>query len=88
MPASTPVRPEFPRWLQHRRLSVGLTQRELADRLGVGERSVRAWESGESTPSLRAVRLIGDSLGVRPAMLLVADGPPQDRAAMPYPRGR
>jgi transcriptional regulator with XRE-family HTH domain len=37
--------------LRAARLRVGLTQRELADQIGVGQQVVSSWESGNRTPT-------------------------------------
>lgn len=45
------------------RLSSGLTQEQLAKRLGVTARAVQAWEAGSRFPGLRAQRALGDLFG-------------------------
>lgn len=37
-------------WLRNRRLTLGISQSELANSVGVHVKSVRAWESGRSIP--------------------------------------
>ena len=37
---------EFAQWLKRYRRERGLTQQELADRIGVSNKSVSRWESG------------------------------------------
>ena len=46
----TPGKLESP--LKRLRLKMGLTQAELARRIGVSDRAVRAWEKGEYPPML------------------------------------
>ena len=43
---------EFSTRLKRIRLDSGLTQAELADKLGITNRAVGAWESGRSKPRL------------------------------------
>lgn len=70
MPQPVAVRPEFATWLTSRRRASGLSQRELAGRLGVGERTVRAWEAEEMRPSGRSLHLIAAATGVSIARLV------------------
>lgn len=70
MPAPTNVIPEFHVRLRRARELRGLSQRELADLVGIGERTLRAWESGDTRPSHRGLRLIADAMGVRLGSLL------------------
>ncbi|MEO1300163.1 MAG: helix-turn-helix transcriptional regulator [Cyanobacteria bacterium J06636_16] len=50
MSEEPPKQPESP--LKQMRQRVGLTQAELARRIGVSDRAVRAWEKGEYSPTL------------------------------------
>lgn len=43
--------------LRHRRRT-GLTQRQLADRLGVEPRTVHAWEAGSAYPSVERLQTL------------------------------
>lgn len=70
MPEPTEVRPGFGPWLARVRRQHGLSQREFADALGVGERTVRAWEAGEIRPSARSLRLIARGTGMSIVRLL------------------
>jgi transcriptional regulator with XRE-family HTH domain len=71
-----------------RRLALGLTQEELAYRLGVDPRTLRRWESGDSTPQPLQRRPLADALGVSTAELAdllaprPAGGPAATVAAM------
>ncbi len=49
-----------------------LTQRELADRVGVWYQTVQGWESGERRPRPAAMRKLCEVLEVTPAELLAA----------------
>lgn len=46
--------------IKQKRERLGLTQKELADSLGFGERTIRRWENGESEPSLYELKAIMD----------------------------
>src|SRR4051812_36650161 len=66
------------------RRAAGLTQEELAHRLGVDRSTVGRWEAGTVDPTLRARRELADALGVDPVALagllgeLVESGLPAD----------
>ena len=51
------------------RRKLGLSQSALAAAIGVSVSSVRAWEHGRRTPSLRSLLRISYVLGVRPNQL-------------------
>jgi transcriptional regulator with XRE-family HTH domain len=62
----------------------GISQVELAKRLGCGERSVQAWERNERTPRLGALIAIADELGQHVAYFYgdgEPDGDPVEAAA-------
>src|SRR3954453_187939 len=60
------------------RRAAGLTQEELAHRLGVDRSTVGRWEAGAGDPILRARRELADALGVDPAALAsLLDDPPE-----------
>jgi transcriptional regulator with XRE-family HTH domain len=52
--------------LRAARLHAGLTQRELAKRVGVGQQAVSGWESGEETPTGRQGVRLSEILEQRP----------------------
>jgi transcriptional regulator with XRE-family HTH domain len=52
------------RRVEDRRLSLRLTQTDVADLAGVGVASVRALEAGKSTPSLEIALRVLDALGL------------------------
>lgn len=62
------------------RQKVGLTQAELARRIGVSDRAVRAWEKGEYPPMLTIaqLRLLCRELGVTFEELPDDFGPTRD----------
>src|SRR3954453_10911823 len=68
------------------RRAAGLTQEELAHRLGVDRSTVGRWEAGTVDPTLRARRELADALGVDAVALagllgdLPAFEPPADAA--------
>lgn len=49
--------------VQMRKL-LGLTQEDLAEKVGVTRQAVAKWESGESLPDLEKSKLLADVLGV------------------------
>lgn len=68
--------------LKKLRLKVGLTQAELARRIGVSDRAVRGWEKGEYPPSLTIpqIRALCRELGVSFDDLPDQFGPPEQDA--------
>ena len=46
------------------RLKAGLTQAELAERIGVGQKMITAWETGYRKPKLDTIRKIATALGI------------------------
>ncbi len=57
------------------REAAGLTQAELADKIGLTNRAVGAWESGRSKPRLDKLSKLADILGTTPYYLMNGDGP-------------
>jgi transcriptional regulator with XRE-family HTH domain len=49
--------------IKARRVELNLSQKALADRIGVSLRTVTAWETGESEPQLRYRRALDEVLG-------------------------
>lgn len=43
----------------------GLTQKQLADRLGVKQQNVSDWERGERSPSVKNLKKLADVLNCR-----------------------
>lgn len=56
--------------IQHLRKSKGISQEELADRVGVSRQAVSKWESEQSTPDIEKVILLSDFFGVTTDYLL------------------
>ncbi|MBE6647508.1 MAG: helix-turn-helix transcriptional regulator [Ruminococcaceae bacterium] len=52
------------------RHTLGLTQKDLADRVGVTAQAVSKWERGSSCPDIAILDEIADSLGVSVSELL------------------
>ena len=48
------------------RKAAGLTQRQLAKAIGVGNTSISNWEQGVSSPDPETIELLGQILGVQP----------------------
>ncbi|HJD97608.1 helix-turn-helix domain-containing protein [Mailhella massiliensis] len=63
--------------IQARRKALGMSQEELAQRMGVSRQSVTKWETGLSAPDLDRLVELADTLGVSLDYLLreQADGP-------------
>ena len=56
---------DFPRALIQARVALGLTQRDLAERLGLKEQQIQRYEATEyASASLRRIREVVDALGV------------------------
>ena len=47
-----------PQEIKEIRGKLGITQKELADEIGVSKRTVESWESGKRSPSNTACRII------------------------------
>ena len=56
--------------IRHRRTLAGLTQAQLAERIGGSEIGVRTWERAASSPSLETFLLLAVALGVDARELL------------------
>ena len=62
----------FGNYLSHLRRSAGLTQRELAERLGVTNKAVSKWENGAAKPATNKLRKLASLFGVSVETLLSA----------------
>lgn len=51
--------------LRRLRLGKGLTQADLAFKVGVSAASVARWETGKAAPTLAHVRILAQCLGVK-----------------------
>lgn len=74
--------------IQARRKALGLSQEELAQRMGVSRQSVTKWETGLSAPDLDRLVELADTLGVSLDYLLrdqaeAAEGPAESGEAAP-----
>lgn len=56
--------------IQHLRKSKGISQEELADKIGVSRQAVSKWESEQSTPDIEKVILLSDFFEVTTDYLL------------------
>ena len=56
--------------IRHHRALAGLTQAQLAERIGGSEIGVRTWERAASSPSLETFLLLADAFGVDARELL------------------
>lgn len=55
---------EFGPFLRQRRLALGLSQRELGERLGVTNKTISKWETGRTFPETSLLPTLSDVLGV------------------------
>ena len=46
------------------RINAGLTQQQLAEKIGVSQKMISAWEAGYRNPKLETVRKLADALGI------------------------
>ncbi len=73
--------------LQGAREAAGMTQADLAHRLGVTAKTIRAWEDDMSAPRSNRLQIIAGLLNVSLMWLLNGNGEgvsaPEDDAAMP-----
>lgn len=68
------------------RKSLGLTQKELADRLGVSQQAVFAYEVGDRRVSVLVVERLAKIFGVSLETLIRLSAPPKDRKQRLSPR--
>ena len=57
------------------RKKAGLSQLDLADKLGVSRQSVSKWETGESNPDVTKIPLLAKEFGISADWLLSEDEP-------------
>lgn len=70
MAASTALHKAFCENVRARRDQLGLTQKDVAERLGVSQPTYAALEAGKSVPSIDIVDRVARALGLSPALLL------------------
>lgn len=58
------TKPNFGERLKHLREHAGLSQQQLANRLGAWRESVARWETGSRAPSWQTVCALAGTLGV------------------------
>ena len=63
------------------RKKAGLSQLDLADKLGVSRQSVSKWETGESNPDVAKIPLLAREFGVSADWLLSEDEPTEPQTA-------
>jgi transcriptional regulator with XRE-family HTH domain len=56
--------------IRQARENAGLTQKQLAEALGLDQSAVSNWETGKSEPVINNLRRLADILGCNPADLL------------------
>lgn len=72
-PGSKQVDNAFGRRLAERRVALGITQEDLARRMGVSRTAYHSWESGTFEPSLNRIRALALELGVSACWLAFGD---------------
>ncbi|KRN94181.1 DUF3923 family protein [Pediococcus stilesii] len=63
----------FAQTLKFKRMELGITQQQLADRLFVSRQTVSSWETGRNLPNIDTLNLIAECLNVSPNYLLNGD---------------
>ncbi len=56
-------------WIRDKRLATGLSQKELAESLGVHEKTVQSWENGKTTPQSSNQQRLRERLETAPKTL-------------------
>jgi len=46
------------------RIKAGITQKDLADRMGLPRQQVNVWETGVRTPKIENLKRVADALGI------------------------
>lgn len=52
----------------------GLTQAQLAERLGVSQQTIGQWETGKSSPKIQSINKLAQALGVYASALIDSSG--------------
>ena len=58
------------KYIAGKRKKLGMTQKQLAEKLGMSDKSVSKWERGESIPDIEVLKQIADLFGVSVDYLL------------------
>ena len=82
------------RFIRDRRLALGMTQQQLAERLGITDKAVSKWERCVSYPDITLLRALAEALEVSIAELLAGErdaqpgpAPSEAAAAAPHAAG-
>ena len=65
-------------FIAERRKAIGLTQQMLADRLGLTNKAVSKWETGDGLPDITVLPALDENLGVTVDELLAGERRPKD----------
>ena len=60
--------------IKHYRKAASLTQKELADKVGLSASAIRMYEANKREPKLEIIKEIGNALGVPPSELIKFKG--------------
>lgn len=76
------------RFMAALRKANGMTQKELAEKLNVSDKSVSRWETDEGSPDLSLIPVIAEIYGVTCDELLRGERKPQQSGWIGSPKGR
>jgi transcriptional regulator with XRE-family HTH domain len=79
---------QFGQTIRDVRKTVGLSQAELAEKLGVTSAAVSQWESGRTKPDVERTQAIERALRMGPGVLLSLRGPAVEGPSLDYWVGR
>lgn len=65
--------------IQYLRKTKGMSQEELADKVGVSRQAVSKWESEQSTPDLEKIIIMSDFFGVTTDYILKGIEPVENK---------
>lgn len=71
------------RFIRDRRIELGMTQQQLADKLGITDKAVSKWERSVSYPDITILRELSAALGVTVTELLAGERDRQSPEAVP-----
>lgn len=71
IPKARKIPPRMETKIRYYRKQAGLTQKQLAEAVGVDQSAVARWESGENNPTAARIMQIADVLGCNPGDLFV-----------------